>query len=45
LALGQGLEGQAYKTVKKGYKAALTSAEAEDMIYVGGSTFVVAEVV
>ncbi|WP_418498111.1 bifunctional folylpolyglutamate synthase/dihydrofolate synthase [Flagellimonas sp.] len=45
LALQQGLKGMAYKTVKKGLKAAMASAEPEDMVYVGGSTFVVAEVV
>ncbi|RUA11946.1 MAG: bifunctional folylpolyglutamate synthase/dihydrofolate synthase [Flavobacteriia bacterium] len=45
LALQQGLKGMAYKTVKKGLKAAMASAETEDMVYVGGSTFVVAEVV
>lgn len=45
LALEQGLKGQTYKTVKKGLKAALATAEMEDMVYVGGSTFVVAEVV
>ena len=45
LALEQGLKGQKYKTVKKGLKAALAAAEMEDMVYVGGSTFVVAEVV
>ncbi|WP_418502192.1 bifunctional folylpolyglutamate synthase/dihydrofolate synthase [Flagellimonas sp.] len=45
LALQQGLKGMAYKMVKKGLKAAMASAETEDMVYVGGSTFVVAEVV
>ncbi len=44
-AMEQGLEGKAYKTVKKGLKAAMVTAEMEDMVYVGGSTFVVAEVV
>ncbi|WP_318343074.1 bifunctional folylpolyglutamate synthase/dihydrofolate synthase [Flagellimonas baculiformis] len=45
MAMEQGLLGKAYKTVKKGLKTALTTAEREDMVYVGGSTFVVAEVV
>ncbi|WP_108423828.1 bifunctional folylpolyglutamate synthase/dihydrofolate synthase [Muricauda amoyensis] len=45
LASQQGLDGKTYKTVKKGLKAALAAAETEDMVYVGGSTFVVAEVV
>ena len=38
------LEGNSYKSVKEAYRVALTSAEKNDLIFVGGSTFVVAEV-
>ncbi|MDL2251405.1 bifunctional folylpolyglutamate synthase/dihydrofolate synthase [Odoribacter sp. OttesenSCG-928-J03] len=40
-----GLKGQTYPTVEAAYKAAKQHAGADDMIYIGGSTFVVAEVV
>ena len=40
-----GLEGNEYISVQKALKAALKSATTKDVIYVGGSTFVVAEVV
>ena len=39
------LIGKSYSTVKKAVKAALKTAANNDLIYVGGSTFVVAEVV
>ncbi len=39
-----GLLGKVYPSVKKAYKAALKKAKQDDLIYVGGSTFVVAEV-
>ena len=39
------LIGKSYSTVKKAVKAALKTAANNDVIYVGGSTFVVAEVV
>lgn len=45
LAEGQGLKGKVCKSVKKGFKKALAKANDNDMIYIGGSTFVVAEVV
>lgn len=45
LATAQHLNGTVHKTVKKGLEAALACATADDIIYVGGSTFVVAEVV
>ncbi len=45
LAKDLGLNGKVYKSVKKGFKKAMNSAENKDMVYVGGSTFVVAEVV
>lgn len=44
-ALEFGLMGEDYMSVEKAYKAALTAATKDDFIYIGGSTFVVAEVV
>lgn len=38
------LFGRAYESVEKAYSAALKQANLEDVIYIGGSTFVVAEV-
>ena len=38
------LQATAYKTIDIAYKSALKSAGAEDFIYVGGSAFVVAEI-
>ncbi len=43
-AIRFGLKGKTYKSVKSGLKAAKKAADDEDFIYVGGSTFVVAEV-
>ncbi|TMU50450.1 bifunctional folylpolyglutamate synthase/dihydrofolate synthase [Flagellimonas algicola] len=40
-----GLEGEAFDSVKKGLNQALANAGKKDFVYVGGSTFVVAEVV
>jgi dihydrofolate synthase/folylpolyglutamate synthase len=40
-----GLKGKAYSSVRKAYAAARTAAAADDLIFIGGSTFVVAEVV
>lgn len=39
------LNGTIFPSVKKAYKAALKAADAEDLIFCGGSTFVVAELV
>jgi dihydrofolate synthase / folylpolyglutamate synthase len=39
-----GLKGSVYASVNKAYQAALESAGANDLVFVGGSTFVVAEV-
>jgi len=39
-----GLHGQAYNSVREAHKAAKRSAGQDDLIYIGGSTFVVAEV-
>ncbi|MEK6154372.1 folylpolyglutamate synthase/dihydrofolate synthase family protein [Flavobacteriaceae bacterium 3-367] len=43
-AQAYGLEAQAYTSVKEAYEAALKKALDTDFIYVGGSTFTVAEV-
>lgn len=40
-----GLKGKAYGSVKEALKAARSKAGKEDLVFVGGSTFVVAEVV
>lgn len=45
LAEEQGLKGEVCKSVSMGLKEALKHAAVADMVYVGGSTFVVAEVV
>lgn len=44
-ALGYGLAGEAFDSVKKALKAAQQRAGANDLVFIGGSTFVVAEVV
>lgn len=44
-AVRHGLHGTTYPTVAEAYAAAREAAAPEDMIYVGGSTFVVAEVI
>lgn len=43
-AQSYGLIGKSYTSVSKAYKAALFASKEEDFIYVGGSTFVVAEI-
>ncbi|KAA5828079.1 bifunctional folylpolyglutamate synthase/dihydrofolate synthase [Algibacter amylolyticus] len=40
-----GLSGEAYGSVNEAYKFALKAAKKEDFIFVGGSTFVVAEII
>ncbi|MFD2518186.1 bifunctional folylpolyglutamate synthase/dihydrofolate synthase [Salinimicrobium flavum] len=42
---GNGLIGEAYNSVSEAYEAALQAASAGDVIYVGGSTFTVAEII
>lgn len=37
------LEGKSYPTVESAYEAAYASASTNDMIFVGGSTFIVAD--
>lgn len=39
-----GLKGEVYNSVSEAYQKALENAEATDFIYIGGSTFVVAEI-
>jgi dihydrofolate synthase/folylpolyglutamate synthase len=39
-----GLNGKVYSSVTEAYLAALANAKKEDLVYVGGSTFVVAEI-
>lgn len=43
-ARGLGITGQAYSSVNEAYKAALENADENDLVFIGGSTFVVAEV-
>lgn len=43
LALGHGLRGEVCASVADGYSKAFSLAEAGDMIFVGGSTFIVAD--
>lgn len=43
-ALYIGLEGEKYSSVEKAYLAAQKAAESDDLIFIGGSNFVVAEV-
>lgn len=42
-ARSHGFEGAVYDTVAQGYEAALSAASADDSVFVGGSTFVVAD--
>jgi dihydrofolate synthase/folylpolyglutamate synthase len=44
LANQSGLQGDAYSSVKEAFIAARKNADVKDLIFVGGSTFVVAEV-
>ena len=43
LALKLGLYGEAYHSVKEAYNAALKNAEKGDFVFVGGSSYVVAD--
>lgn len=42
-AAGYGLEGNAYPTVRQAYEAALHDASLNDLVFVGGSSFIVAD--
>lgn len=44
-ALKYELQGEKFPSVKEAFKAAKTNAELNDLVYIGGSTFVAAEVV
>lgn len=44
-AIAKGLKGEAYKSVACAFEAAKKNASGKDLIFIGGSTFVVAEVV
>ena len=44
-ALEYGLEGRVFDSVSKAYEAAVDSALDEDLVFVGGSTFTVAEII
>ncbi|MFV9550037.1 bifunctional folylpolyglutamate synthase/dihydrofolate synthase [Algibacter sp. PT7-4] len=39
------IEGMAYKSVNEAYKTAINNAKNEDFVFIGGSTFVVAEII
>ena len=43
LAKQHGLQGNSYKSVENAYKKAFSQADPKDCIFVGGSTFVVAD--
>lgn len=43
LTVARGLEGNDYATVQEAYSAALKSVQPDDMIFIVGSTFVVAD--
>ena len=43
-AIAFGLRGESFVSVKEGFAKALETAQKQDMIFVGGSTFVVAEI-
>lgn len=40
-----GCKGESYNSVNEAYRSALRNADTKDVIYVGGSTFVVAEII
>jgi len=44
-AINYGLEGKSYNSVEKALKSAKKTAKKDDLIFIGGSTFVVAEVI
>ncbi len=44
LAVRSGLNGKSFSSVKNALNAARSQAKSDDMIFIGGSTFVVAEV-
>jgi dihydrofolate synthase/folylpolyglutamate synthase len=44
-ALEYGLHGETFPSVKKALDAAISNASSRDLVFVGGSTFVVADVI
>jgi dihydrofolate synthase/folylpolyglutamate synthase len=44
-AINSGLSGKIYSSVKQAYASALENAQKDDLVFVGGSNFTVAEVV
>ncbi len=44
-AAGFGLQGKAYTSVKNAYRTAMKDASSHDVVFIGGSAFVVAEIV
>lgn len=44
-AVAYGLKGVAYASVTDAYKAALLASGSDDLVFIGGSTFIVAEVI
>lgn len=44
-ATQNGLNGKTFNSISEAYKAAIDQADKEDFIYIGGSTFVVAEII
>lgn len=44
-AIEIGLKGRAFKSVQEAYDTALKNSKREDLVFVGGSTFVVAEII
>ncbi len=44
IAIQKNITGVAYDSVQQGYKAALKEASKDDFVFIGGSTFVVAEI-
>ena len=45
IAAQHGLQGTSYNAVSQAFEAAKAQAKPDDLIYIGGSTFVVAEAV
>lgn len=45
LAAAEGLQGESYNSVKEALESAQNAAGNDDLVFIGGSTFVVAEVV
>ena len=44
ISMGKGLSGESFPSVKEAYNTALKNAHENDLVFVGGSTFVVAEI-